>query len=466
MSDPASRFGPTSIISVCLLIAGCVDWSGDVPRYRKLLDGGHPQAIAPFDPSADLSVQRALLLANADNEAIASSGEQWVQALAEKMRAAGTFMPTLSISPEYSLTHSRGSVFLITTPTGGVATTAVGANLSHEASIPLDASLNGSLSNASTYTAAGQTAQQQEQLLLDERETILLQVAQSYYAVLKAQRQAAVYEHGVAVKMEKVRDQEARLKLGNVRPLDLAQSQADLATTRASLTQAHIDSANARSALARLMGVSAVNGRLIDGFDPPPQLSSLEQSRAWAEAHRQDLLAARRAVESARSTLEAAIREYFPSVSINFSYFLYNDPANAVDWVGGISANVPIFSALSIEADIRRGWSAYRQSELAQSQTLRQVIDDVNENYESLQGSRDKVVDLTVAVDSAQTASDLAERAYQLGSDSNLDRLTQQDNLLTAQLNLVSEQYNGKTSYLGLLRAEGALWTLLPGQQR
>jgi outer membrane protein TolC len=90
----------------------------------------------------------------------------------------------------------------------------------------------------------------------------------------------------------------------------------------------------------------------------------------------------------------------------------------------------------------------------------------VNENYESLQGSRDKVVDLTVAVDSAQTASDLAERAYQLGSDSNLDRLTQQDNLLTAQLNLVSEQYNGKTSYLGLLRAEGALWTLLPGQQR
>ncbi len=60
-------------------------------------------------------------------------------------------------------------------------------------------------------------------------------------------------------------------------------------------------------------------------------------------------------------------------------------------------------------------------------------------------------------VAASQKAVDLAERAYQLGSESNLDRLTQQDNLLTAELNLVSEQFNEKSSYLALLRASGSL---------
>jgi len=66
-----------------------------------------------------------------------------------------------------------------------------------------------------------------------------------------------------------------------------------------------------------------------------------------------------------------------------------------------------------------------------------------------------------VEVAAAQNAADLAERSYQLGSDSNLDRLTQQDNLLTAQLSLVSEPFNEKSNYLNLLRASGLLGSVL-----
>jgi outer membrane protein TolC len=434
------------LVAVCMLLLcmpGCVNWSGDVALYRKVLDGSHPTTRPAFDPADPLPLTRALALADADNEAIALRGEGYIQALAEKMQQAGTFLPTLTLGPSYSLSD-----------VSGLGTT-------HQISVPANVSANGSLSNVSNLAAAGYSVEQQAQLLLNEREAILLQVVQSYYSVLRAERQADVYVNGLKLKAEKVRDQEARLRLDMARPLDLAQSQADLAGTRARLTQSQTDAANARSALARLMGVQAVTGPLVDAFDPPAEVGEVDSWQEQALNQRQDLLAAARAVEAARASLESAIRQYFPSVSINYSSLLYSDPNSAQNWNGAISANIPVFSALSIEAGIRRAWSSYRQAGLAESQSKRQVIDDINQSFQNLQGSRKRIVDLETQVEAAQRAFDLSERAYQLGSVSNLDRLAQQDSLLQAQLNLVDEQFSQKAYYLALLRSAGGLSSVL-----
>jgi outer membrane protein TolC len=413
-----------------------------------------------YQPDAPLPLVRALQIANADDEAIGISGENYIQALAQKMKDAGNFLPTLGVTPAYSLAKGNSTEGF----TVGNTTTVIGGGgggLTHDFSVPVGTSLTGSLTNVSTLQAQGQTVDQRALLLLDERETILLQVVQSYYTCLKNERQVAVYESSVKFKSEKVRDQEARLKLGAVKPLDLATSESDLAATRVSLIQARTDAGNARSALARLMGVTEVRGELVDYFVPPANVPELHQWQIDAKQRRQDLLAAERATESARLRVEGAIREYFPSVTINFNYFLYNDPVSSQIWTAGLTGNVPIFSALSIEGDVRSAWSVYRQSGLTELQTLRQVNDDVNEGFSNLQNSRDKIRELTIEVSAAQKAADLAERSYQLGSESNLDRLTQQDNLLAAQLNLVSEEFNEKSNYLNLLRVSGALATVL-----
>jgi outer membrane protein TolC len=438
-------------VVAALLLGGCVNWSGDVARYQQVLGGAQP-ATQPsaFDPAAPLPLARALQLANADNEAIASRGEDYIQALAEKMRESGTFLPTLTVEPSYTLSQSNG----ISLPGAGGAASVSSRN---QFSVPFNASATGSLSNVSNIQAADRTAEQRALLLLDERETILLDVVQSYYAALKDERQADVYEHSVELKTEKVRDQQARLKLENVRPLDLAQSQSDLASTQASLIQSQTDAANARSALARLMAVPAVRGALTDRFDPPPDLVSLDCWQQQAAGARQDLLAAARNSQSARFSVDAAIREYFPSVSLNFQVLLYNNPSSPTTWSNVLSANIPLFSALSIEADVRKAWSVYREALLNESQTRRQVTDDVNENYQFLTGSRLQIAKLQIQVRASERAYDLSERSYQLGSVSNIDRLTEQDDLLAAQLNLVTGEFDAKRYYLALLRAAGNL---------
>ena len=81
------------------LLGGCVNWSGDVGRYREVLDDATPATHPAFAAAEPLSLREALRVANHDNEAIAIAGEDYVQALADKMRQAGTFLPTLSIGP-------------------------------------------------------------------------------------------------------------------------------------------------------------------------------------------------------------------------------------------------------------------------------------------------------------------------------------------------------------------------------
>jgi outer membrane protein TolC len=458
------------LTSTLLLQSGC-NFDKDPARYRAILDGKQATTLPAYQPEQPLTLMRALQLANEDDEAIGIAGETYIQSLAQKMKDAGNFLPTLTLGPSYTLSKSNGSGGFSLAGLSGqesslaslFSTGSTGSSgISHDFSVPLNVGFTGALANVSTYEAAAQTSNQQALLLLNEREIILLEVVQSYYTCLTDERQVAVYESSLNSKIEKVRDQQARLKLGAVRPLDVATSQSDLSTTRVSLTQARAAAVNARSALARLMGVHEVRGQLVDDFTPPAEVAPLENWHAKAEKQRQDLLAAQRATESARLKVDGAIREYFPSVSINFSYFLYNDPVSAQVWTNAITGSLPIFSALSIEGDVRAAWSGYRQAGLTESQTRRQVVDDVNEGYQNLQSSREQVAELKVEVEAAQIAADLAERSYQLGSLSNVDRLTQQDNLLAAQLNLVSEEFTEKSNYLNLLRVTGELATVLP----
>jgi len=427
----------TKVILIGALVAtfaGCTTWSGDVAKYRQVLDGSQQAAQLNYQADDPLSLSRALELANADNESIASRGENYIQALAEKMRQAGTFLPTVTLAPSYSA-----------------------SNNAHQTSVPLNVSATGSLSQVSSIQAADYTAQERAQELLSERESVLLQVAQAYYSVLTYERQAEVYQNSVKVKTEKVRDQQERLRVGKTRALDLAQSQADLAGTRVTLTQTRTNATNARSALARLMAVPAVKGPLVDGLMLPQDIPTLDQWQSGAESSRQDLRAAAQALAASQANLEAAIRQYYPSLTFNFSYLLHSDPTSMQSWTSLFSANLPLFSALAIEGDIRKNWSYCRQAELVENQTRRQVVDEVNQSYQNLQGSRQNIADLRVQVEAAQRAADLAERGYELGSVANLDRLIQQDNLLTAQLNLLSQQLSEKQYYLALLRSAGEI---------
>jgi outer membrane protein TolC len=218
-----------------------------------------------------------------------------------------------------------------------------------------------------------------------------------------------------------------------------------------------VRAAQARAVLAFLIGAPAVENPLVDGFEVPavPDLAELQRQAAGA---RPDLAAARALIAAAEKGLGAAYAEYFPSISIDFDYFLTRQAfPQTSHWLFGASMYLPIFSGGRIHADVRTAHSLVRQAMYYQSMTERKAAEEVTVAWQSLQASGEKVKELGAAVSAASQAFQLADQAYDVGLATNLERLVAQDRLLQAELQLAAETLSRKTLYLRLVEAVGKL---------
>ena len=142
---------------------------------------------------------------------------------------------------------------------------------------------------------------------------------------------------------------------GCARQLDVAQTEALQSATRVTLINARNDVRNGRAVLAFLLNLDNVANPLVDTVAMPTDAPPLDAVEKLALTHRQDLLAAERAIEAARQQVEVAFGQYYPSIAVNVNYFLRRDssPSDS-QWNGILQANLPIFSAGLIEADVAR----------------------------------------------------------------------------------------------------------------
>ena len=124
---------------------------------------------------------------------------------------------------------------------------------------------------------------------------------------------------------------------------------------------------------------------------------------------------------------------------------------------GATLTSWPIFSAGIIEADVRSAWSRLRQAALAESLTRRQVLNDVQTAYENLATADRRIRELQDQVAASQEALEQAQNAFRNSLAINLDVLLAQNDLLNAELQLTSAQFDRTIFYLDLVRATGHL---------
>ena len=450
------------------LLGGCVvDQAREVSRYRRVLDDHQPKPEPP-PPGDPLSLGLALRLANADNEQLASQGETYLQALIEKNRAFGAFLPTLSFQPSFTVEQA---------PKGNAAETTPGAPQANAAAVaasqggfvqdgqvlrrfeaPLVGNMNFSFRTLPLYDAAKLTVVQQRQLLLDARATILLNVAQTYYQVLTSTQQVKVLEHSLVLQQARVRDLEGRFHAQLALALDVSQAKANESATRVQLSQAESDARNGRRTLALLIGQPEVENPLISATAAPEPARDVSYYVDHALATRQDYQAAQIAVQEAHDAVKAAVREYYPSASLNVAGYLYRQNyADASKWDGILLANLPIFSAGSIRADVREAWSHLRQAALFASYLRREIDQNVRTAYDNFATSEAELADLAREVEAASDAYNQSVQQEKNGLAIPLDVLTAQDTLLNSQLQYASEAYTRTVFDLDLIRSIGDL---------
>lgn len=465
----AGRIRPAlPLIALCAgFLAGCVDQPREVQTYRDVLDARLP-APAPLKPGEALTLGRALALANADNEQIASQGETYLQSLVDKNRAVAAFLPTVSFQPNFTLEQAPRGSGAAASP-GAPSPSAAGAAASaggyvqdggvlRRLEAPVVGGMNLSYHNVPGLEGAGMTVIQQRQLLLDARATVLLNVAQTYFQILASTRQEEVLRQSLALQEARVSDIQARYKAMLALGLDVSQALSDEAASRVLLTQASNDVRNGRRTLALLIGTPIVDGPLSDDVHPPGDPGPEPALVNRALARRQDLLAAQAAVKAARYAVDAAVSEYYPSVSLDVAGFLYReDYANATKWDGVLLANLPLFSAGTIRADVRDAWSRLRQAALYESYLRRQIEQGVRTAYDNYVTSAGVLADLDREVSASSDAYNQSVEMEKNGLAIPLDVLTAQNSLLTSRLQYASEAYSRTIYYLDLVRAVGDL---------
>jgi outer membrane protein TolC len=453
---------PLLFLASCA-VAGCaVDQEKEVAKYRKVLDGTTAGMAIDYQPGETLTLERALLLANRDNERLAISGENYLQALIEKDRAAAAFFPTVGLEPSYTITDraSAGSGTAVGT-IGGFR--AVGSTLRRfEAPVVSRVNLFNGFGDVARLRGTRAEAERQRFLLLDQQALTLLDVAQVYFQVLRSERQVAVLESSLNVQEERVRDVSARQQAGLARPLDVSQTRAQMAATRVALVSARSDVVNGRTTLATLIAVPRVDGPLSYTFgedlSATAPLAPVEAFEDKALTSREDVVAAQAAIRAAEQGVREAVAQYYPSVNLNLTGFLYRENFDdASKWTAVLNANLPIFTAGQIEADVRQAWSRLRQAALFELLVRRDALQGVRLAYENVTASRQRLSDLQTQVQAAREALEQAEGSYRVGLATNLERLTAQSDLLSAELQLTSERFDQALLLLDLTRFTGRL---------
>lgn len=435
-------------------IAGCqVDHDKEMAVYRDVLEAGI--ADPPIEPPSidqPIKLREALLLANRLNEQLAAQGETYLRAHIQKQRAVANFLPTVDLIGTQAWRDDASS--------------SDGGNSSGRSTADITAGLNANLFNGfrdvNAYWAQTWAIEEARHELLDAQESLLLDVARIYYQVLRSEAQVQVLENSLQVQLERLRDTRGRYDAGLSRPLDVAQTEAQVSQTRSLLIDAKNDVKVARSRLVLLSGAQIGQNPLSDNFEVPDDLPTPDAFTDIAQDARNDLRSVEAAILVARRNVEVAFGQYYPTISIDLNAFLYRETTpTGRDWEAILRGGIPLFAAGRIHADVREAWSFFRQAMLLREYTLRQVRQEVSTAYVSLQASGEQLVELTTRVSAAEQAFQQAEASYAAGLATNLDRVQAQDELLSAQLQLTSERFDRKITFLELVRASGRLHVVL-----
>jgi outer membrane protein len=440
-----STFGKIiSALALLSCLTGCIPTQQqDIATYRKVIDGGKPSTVT-IAPDKVLTLTDALELAVQNEEQLSIQGENYLQALAAKDEAFSAFLPNLSIGGSWN--YQNG---------GGVSPH---HSQIFAADLPVDWNLFNGFRDYYTVKAAGETIDQQRQLIYDLKQTVLLDVAQAYYQVLTAEQSVDVLTNSLAAQEANVATLHEQFNVGAARKLDVAQAESQASQTRVQLLQSQADVKTGRALLAFLVNSPIRENPLRDDFEAPRDEGDLDGWIAEGEAGRQDLAAANAEVRAERDKVEVVFGQYYPSLSFNFSHAIYQRPFQPFTfWSAILDLNMPIYTGGRIEAQVRQAWSLYRSAALTESQLRRQIDQTVRTAYINFDLAKKELAELEVQVVAAREQYDLAVLLFKNGGGTYLNVQQAQATLLSAQLQLTTEQFNQKTAYFNLLRTVGNL---------
>ena len=239
----------------------------------------------------------------------------------------------------------------------------------------------------------------------------------------------------------------------------MAQSEARLSGSRTALTQAEAQLTAARSAYAKVIGHAPGTLEKPATNNLIPQ--SEEQAREAALAANPVIQAARNTEKARRSAVSVAKTALLPTVDLQAQYSYGRETTTGIHHGDETSVvgvlTIPLFQGGAEYSKVREAKELHNQSMIDIAVAERAVSESVANAWEAVRSARASIISSEEQVKANEIALEGVKQEEEVGSQTTLDVLNAEQELLNARVTLVSAQRNLAVADYGLLASTGQL---------
>ena len=298
------------------------------------------------------------------------------------------------------------------------------------------------------------------------RESLLLRVAQGYFAILSARDQLATYRSERDAFAALLRQAKIRAQTGIGPRSDVQQAEAfyDLSE------QPVIDAGDTLDdAVLAMREIAGPYPRPVTELAPvredipltAPDPASADAWVAFARANNPVAQAASLASKAAGREVLAQRGAMMPTVSLfGTSSRLWQNPAvggnQTLDEIG-VEVSLPLFQGGGAVSAERQANALYRQSEAQYTLVIRDIETQTRAAYRNVVNGIRDITAAKQALESARTAVEASRRAVEYGTGSEFELLQSEDNFYVAERAYNQARYDYLTNLLVLKQQAGEL---------
>ena len=378
-------------------------------------------SISAFDDghaAEKLSLTQCLETALRNQPAIRAAQENVRAGQGRETQAASPYFPQLTASTGYSESHAPlGGAF-------GDSTTK-----SYTTSLSLSQTLYDFGKTGNAYDAAKLGTLSLERDAERISQEVVLNVKQSYYALLAAKKLVEVAQKTIEQTESHLKQAEAFFRAGSKPRYDVTRAEVEVNNANLGLINAKNGVRIRTIALNNAMGIDPGRAtEIVEELPSVPVLPSLDTAQADALQNRPDMKRMEADIEAARVRLTAERSNYLPTLSANAAYNWANgttemgpfmgtmfkgDVQNS--WNAGIMLTLPLF-----QGGLTAGRVAEARANLlaleAQRDAMKQsILLEVNQAFADLESAAARVEVMEKTLQKARENLDIAQGRYKAG---------------------------------------------------
>jgi TolC family type I secretion outer membrane protein len=296
--------------------------------------------------------------------------------------------------------------------------------------------------------------------LTDREQTVLLGAVTAYSDVVRDDATVQLRRNNVRVLQEQLAATNARFRVGELTRTDVAQAESRLARSQSDLIAAEALAANSRATYQRVVGQlpgSHLQEAGLIGTVPGTE----DQAVAVGIENAPRVVAAKYRVASASYAVDNAIGDLLPSAQLvgsvtrSWDTQIKGDHLYSYAIIGQVT--VPLYQNGAEYSRVRAAKQFFGQRQNELDSARRQSAEAAIRAFRQLDAARARVESLASQVRASQVALDGVRQEAQVGSRTTLDVLNAEQELLDAQVQLVSARRDLVVGHYSLLSEMGQL---------